>query len=78
MDTKDRLIEKQKQLIELLDLFALLPRSESIDKNVLESEISELKKKLNQPELCPICKTTYLSDRVCLTCTKELCLPVQK
>lgn len=30
-----------------------------------------------EPGLCPICKTTYLSDRVCLTCTKTLCSPIQ-
>jgi hypothetical protein len=40
-----------------------------IIKSALESEPG-------QSELCPICKTTYLSNRVCLTCTKKLCSPL--
>ncbi len=38
--------------------------------------LQALESEAEQNELCPICKTTYLSDRVCMTCTKELCSPL--
>ena len=46
-----------------------------------ESELTALESagqsKQKEPELCPICKKTYLTDRVCMTCTQALCSPFE-
>lgn len=54
------------------DIFELLTKFE---------EVSQQKQPASQEhetaELCPICKTTYLTDRVCITCTRALCTPLK-
>jgi ribosomal protein L32 len=43
--------------------------------NAME-EYAQQASQSDEPELCPICKETYLSNRVCLTCTRKLCSPI--
>ncbi len=75
-----KLIKKLKELVKCLKqtypgglVFCEWTLGENITK--LESEISALE---SEPEFCPICKKTYLTDSVCLTCTQALCTPLSK
>ena len=80
------LIEKLEELYEWLETECQSPETADLSHSFAENLMIRLAKisyiKINalkaetEPELCPICKTTYLSDRVCLTCTKELCSPL--